>query len=291
MKKNSNLNLAKTNKNDEFYTQFEDINLEVDNYRDHFNGKVVYLNCDSKRSEFYRYFKIRFKFLNLKLLYATHFDSSGKAYKLEYDGEVETQTDLTGDGDFRSPESLEILVQSDVVVTNPPFSLFRDFLSLMVSFDKKFLLIGSMSAITYKEIFPLIRDNKLWLGINPVKKFLQPDGSFKSFGNICWFTNLLHKKRNEEAILFREFSEENYTKYDNYDAIEVGKLSEIPKDYDGVMGVPITFLMKYNPDQFYIIGSNRGVDQDKNKIYGKGSYIGGKETFKRIFIKLKKDVS
>ena len=268
MKKNSNLHEAKRAKNDEFYTQFEDVNAELNNYREHFRGKVVYCNCDSAKSNFWLYFRIRFEFLGLKKLIATHYDETGGAYKLEYNGEhgvyhpdmgesglYSSKEPLSGNGDFRSEECLDLLSGCDIVVTNPPFSLFRDFVGVLDSFGKQFLIVGSMNAITYKDIFNLIKDNKLWLGVNNVKRFLQPDGSIKQFGNICWFTNLEHFKRNEELILFKHYHPEAYPNYDNYDAIEVSKVVDVPVDFFGEMGVPITFLTKYNPRQFEITGA------------------------------------
>jgi hypothetical protein len=212
---------------------------------------------------------------------------------------------LEGDGDFRSKESIELLQQADIVVTNPPFSLFRDFMDQLVEYDKKFLVLGNQNAILYKEIFKLVKNNKLWLGYDNggTKWFQVPDDyeiqtesrikvdngiKYFSMGSIVWFTNLDTVKRHEELTLYKKFSPTEYQKYDNYDAIEVSKYLDIPMDYEGVMGVPITFLDKYNPDQFEIIGSNRGVDQDPSGVYGKGSYLNGKETFKRIFIRNKK---
>jgi hypothetical protein len=219
-------------------------------------------------------------------------------------------TRLQGDGDFRSPECIEMLKEADIVVTNPPFSLFREYVAQLIAYDKKFLIIGNKNAITYKEIFKLIKENKMWIGRMPMgtdmlfnvpekysKNFLENkiegsaykivDGVIKGRSQACWFTNIDHKKRHEELILWKKYTPEEYPHYDNYDAIEVSKTIEIPLDWDGVMGVPISFLDKYNPEQFEIVGSNRGVDQDPNRIYGRGSLINGKETFKRLFIKRK----
>ncbi len=184
-------------------------------------------------------------------------------------------TRLKGNGDFRSIECIELLKQADIVCTNPPFSLFREYIAQLVEYGKKFVVIGNQNAITYKEIFPLIKENKLWLGYQKVKKFMVPEyyekkmtgfqidergQKWRLMGNVCWFTNLEHKKRYEEMILYRNYSPEAYPKYDNYDAIEVSKVSDIPCDYDGVMGVPITFLDKYNPDQFEIVCFRKGED-------------------------------
>ena len=165
--------------------------------------------------------------------------------------------------DFRSEECIELLKQADIVVTNPPFSLFREYIDQLVKYDKQFLVVGNMGAVSYKNIFPLVKDNKIWLGWNNgPKEYGKPDGTKQKLGNTGWFTNLKHNKRNEELFLFRSYSPAKYPKYDNYDAINVDKVADIPKDYDGYMGVPITFLDKYNPDQFEIIGLT------KNEING-----------------------
>ena len=212
---------------------------------------------------------------------------------------------LKGDGDFRSEESIELLKQTDIVVTNPPFSLFREYVAQLVEYNIKFLILGNQNAIIYKGIFKFIKENKLWLGYDnggtkwfqvpmdyeiPTESRIKIENGIKYFsmGSVVWFTNLDTTKRHEELTLYKNYSSEQYSKYDNYDAIEVSKVVEIPMNYDGVMGVPITFLDKYNPEQFEIIGSNRGVDQDPNGIYGRGSYLNVKETFKRLFIKNKK---
>lgn len=223
-------------------------------------------------------------------------------YLLKHD--KNTATPLKGNGDFRSEECIELLKEADIVVTNPPFSLFREYVEQLMEHDKKFLILGSQSAIIYKEVFVFIKDNKLWLGYDNggTKWFEVPDDydiqtesrkkiedgvKYFSMGSIVWFTNLDTTKRHEELTLYKKYNPKEYPKYDNYDAIEVSKYLEIPMDYEGVMGVPITFLDKYNPDQFEIVGSNRGVDQDPNGVYGRGSYLNGKETFKRLFIKNK----
>ena len=306
---NTNLQQAKKNKNDEFYTQLVDIEKELKHYKDYFKGKTVLCNCDDPRvSNFFHYFSYKFEDLGLKKLITTcyknqNFDlfsqnDSEKAIYLIYEdhkqnGRVPDIKDigikeLEGDGDFRSQECIELLKQADIVVTNPPFSLFREYVAQLVEYDKKFIIIGSQNAITYKETFKLIKENKIWLGYNPVKTFAKPDGTTQTFGNVCWFTNLQTTKRQEELVLYKKYNPEEFPKYDNYDAIEVSKTADIPCDYDGVMGVPITFLDKYNPGQFELIGSNRGVDQDPNGIYGRGSFLNGKETFKRLFVRRRK---
>lgn len=270
-KSNSNLHKAKDAKNDEFYTQLSDIEKELKYYRKHFKDKVVFCNCDDPTwSGFFKFFHKQFDILGLKKLISTHYVkdiNKEKSYKLvverdPYTGEIwqTEKTELKGNGDFRSDECLEILKEADIVCTNPPFSLFREYVAQLIEYDKKFLIIGNKNAITYKEIFPLIKDNRLWLGYLNVKDFIKPDGSTQTFGNVGWFTNLDISKRNEELVLIYEYDEKKYPKYDNYDAIEVSKVANIPKDYYEAMGVPITFLDKYNPEQFEILGFRKGKD-------------------------------
>lgn len=271
MSNNSNLHRAKKARNDEFYTMLSDIENELRHYRDHFKGKVVYCNCDDAReSNFFKYFSMNFEFLGLKKLIATGYKKDGRGVKLVYDGDrngnrtvddEEVQvTELEGDGDFRSEECVKLLDEADVVVTNPPFSLFREYIAQLVEHGKKFLIIGNFNGVTYKEVFPIIRDNKLWLGFTWVKEFKTDKNEIQKFGNIVWFTNLDHDKRHEKLILTEKYSPKKYPKFDNYDAINVDKLANIPKDYDGVMGVPITFLDKYNPEQFEIVQFRKGED-------------------------------
>ena len=299
---NANLTNAKKAKNDEFYTQLTDIEKEMRHYKDFFKGKVVYCNCDDAReSNFFKYFSLNFEHLGLKKLISTGFKADGKGVVLIYEGdkngnrivedsEIVTK-ELEGNGDFRSAECIELLKEADVVVTNPPFSLFREYVAQLMEYGKKFLIIGSMNAITYKEIFPLIKNNELWLGMNYVKDFVQPNGEIKKFGNINWYTNIPHNKRNTELDLYRKYDAVAYPKYDNYDAIEVSKVSEIPMDYNGVMGVPITFLDKYCPSQFEILDARNhtSVEKLKNKstflVKDKDSAINGKPTYARILIK------
>ncbi len=294
MSKNTNLHAAKTAKNDEFYTRFDDINFEINlaehGYRPFFKDKIVYCNCDDpEESNFWKFFKARFNGLKLKKLISSHYDQEGKSsYKLEYDGEKVTKTELEGNGDFRSPECVELLKESDIVVTNPPFSLFRDFIGLLMKYNKKFAIIGNMNAITYKEVFPLIKENKIWLGYSQPKIFIQPDGSEKKFGNILWYTNLDIPKRHEPMLLGWKFEKGLemgiYQKYDNYDAYNVDKVCQIPRDYDGVLGVPITFLDKYCPEQFEILNANdyRTFDSVPKKSHGlikdKEGYIRERES-------------
>lgn len=289
---NKNLNAAKEAKKDEFYTQLEDINNELRHYREHFRGKTVLCNCDDPRvSNFFTYFAYNFEFLGLKRLITTCYknqdadlfsqNESEQAIYLIYDGDKNGNHipdpeeigihPLKGDGDFRSPECVELLKQADIVVTNPPFSLFREYVAQLIEYDKKFLIIGHQNAIHYKEIFPLIMQNKVWLGYGfkgGATHFISQyedvatasnhkEGMIRVSG-VQWFTNLEIKKRHENLILYRHYTPEDYPHYDNFDAIDVGKTEDIPCDYDGVMGVPDTFLEKFNPEQFEIIGLGNG---------------------------------
>jgi len=320
---NKNLNAAKASKKDEFYTQLTDIEKEVNHYKPHFKGKTVLCNCDDPReSNFFHYFSYNFEQLGLKKLIATCYknqnadlfteNKSETAVYLEYYGDKDGNrvpdpeeigiNPLKGDGDFRSKECIKLLQQADIVVTNPPFSLFREYVAQLIEYEKQFLIIGHQNAIIYKEVFKFIKDNKLWLGVDNYgtkwfgvkdhydittesRKKIENGKKYFSMGSIVWFTNIDNAKRHEDLILFKKYNEQEYPKYDNYDAIEVTKVAEIPKDFKGVMGVPITFLDKYNPEQFDIVGSNRGIDQDPDGVYGRGSFINGKETFKRLFIR------
>lgn len=311
---NTNLHLAKVAKNDEFYTQYNDIFDELKHYEESFEGKTVLCNCDdSEFSNFTRYFMKSFHALKLKRLICTFFDKSynNLAYAFIYDGRdfngdgKITQADidfvrkysighnrmvddegfdrhnpaesnkkgLYGSGDFRSANAIQFLKMADIVVTNPPFSLFREYVAQLMEYNKKFLIIGNMNAITYKEIFPYIMENKLWLGMNHISEFIQPDGNKKKFGNILWFTNLPNQKRTEPMELWKEYKPEIYPKYDNYDAINVDKTYMIPKDYDGVMGVPISFLDKYCPTQFRIVKFRKGNDDKDLSINGVTPYF------------------
>lgn len=264
---NKNLIEARKTKNNEFYTRYEDIEKEIKNYN--LKGKHIYCNTDDyRKSNFVKYFVDNFKSLGITKITATCFDNGDGAYMYQYDGESATQRKLEGNGDFRSEECIKWLKKCDVVVTNPPFSLFRDFVGQLMEHNKKFLIIGNKNAITYKEIFPLIKDNKMWLGVTAPKAYTTPlkevenektqykeNGVvYQKFGNHGWFTNIEHKKRTYPLNLYKKYSEEKYPKYDNYDAIHCEKVVEIPCDYNGVMGVPITFLDKFCPTQFEILG-------------------------------------
>ena len=284
---NANLREARKNKNDEFYTRYEDIEAEVMKYREQFKDKIVYLPCDSLKSEFWLFFINNFQSFSLKKLIATHYEKDGQSYKVwTNDGDNIIQEDLAGNGDFRSPECIDILNECDIVCTNPPFSLFREFIDTIMKADKKFLIIGNYNVITYKEVFPLIKDNQIWIGYNMVKQFNQPDGSIKKITNTFWITNLTVNKSNEELVLTKEYNPINYPKYDNYDAIEVDRLANIPKDYYDVMGVPITFINKYNPNQFEILGDSRY--HDGNDMADDINFVNGKQKYRRILIRRKK---
>ena len=311
---NQTLHIAKSAKKDEFYTQLSDIESELKHYEKHFKDKVVFCNCDDPRnSNFFNYFAYNFEKLGLKKLITTCYknqetdlfadESTEKAVFLEYYGDKNGNKipdaeeigiiPLKGDGDFRSKESIDLLKQADIVVTNPPFSLFREYVDQLVKYEKKFLIIGNINAITYKEIFKLIKENKAWLGINMgrgISGFIVPDHyelygtetNIDSFGNriispnnCLWLTNLDTFKRHEDIVLTKTYygNEIEYPKYDNYDAINVNKTQDIPMDYDGFMGVPITFLHKYNPEQFELIKFRKGNDEKDLSINGKCPYF------------------
>lgn len=315
MTKNNNLHTAKATKNDEFYTQLEDIENELKYYKDYFKGKVVYCNCDGflnkEKSNFFMYFSLNYEFLGLKGLICTKYNPNGKGKKYEYYGDLNGNnypdeeevftSELEGDGDFRSEECIELLKKCDIVCTNPPFSLFRQYVAQLFEYKKDFLIIGNVNAISYKEVFPLIKENKMWLGVSITsgdRKFVVPDNyplnaagcgidengkKYIRVKGVRWFTNLDHKKRHEELLLYKKYNEEEYPKYDNYDAIEVGKTKDIPMDYNGIMGVPITFLDKYCPEQFEIVGQ---MMTTKVTEFNFGyPYIDGKKKFARVLIK------
>ena len=337
MSPNNNLKVAKNVEYDEFYTQLVDIENELQHYESQFEGKVVYCNCDDPTvSNFFRYFISNFSRLGLKRLITTCYKSEDRdlfsrhdkerAIMLEYDGFWEGDglpkaedigiKKLEGDGDFRNDECIEILKRADIVVTNPPFSLFREFVNQMQEFGKHFLIIGNQNAISYKQIFSLMKDNKLWLGINPggqdmyfdipkehIKDLVETkeegsayivvDGVIKRrLGNAMWFTNLENSKRISELPLEQKYEREAYPHYDNYDAIEVNRVKKIPKDWSGPMGVPITFFDKYNPEQFEIIGLSASAGYDPNiiglpllKEGDARASVNGKTKYARIFIR------
>lgn len=319
--KNKNLHKARNSKKDEFYTQLSDIERELKHYKKHFKDKIVYCNCDDPRvSNFFHYFSYNFEKLGLKKLITTCYknqemdlfskNNSESAIYLEYEGDKNKNNipdadeigvkHLKGDGDFRSKESIELLKQADIVVTNPPFSLFREYVAQLIEYDKKFLIVGHQNAITYKEIFPLIKDNKLWLGygfkggaahfINKHYEDYASAGDHKEgmirVSGVVWMTNLDINKRHEDLILYHTYNgnESKYQRYDNYDAINVDKTKEIPMDFEGTMGVPITFLDKYNPDQFEIITMSTMSGVSANYW----TLIDGKPRYARIYIRNKR---
>lgn len=340
---NANLRKADKVKNDEFYTQYEDIQKELNHYEKHFKGKVVLCNCDDPfESNFAKFFLRNFNYLGLKRLICTSYSGSpfagtqltffdltgeetaqGHGYVLDIssvpmknnrgvsDEDIDkllrskkAVKELKGNGDFKSPECIKYLEQADIVVTNPPFSLFREYVATLMEHKKDFLIVGNQNAITYKEIFPFIKDNKMWLG----NGFSGNVGFFKSpyedtaissqhkeglirVSGVMWFTNLDYPKRHEELVLYKHYSPEEYPTYDNYDAINVDKTTDIPMDYDGVMGVPITFLDKYCPEQFEILdGIGRYSIMDNERTKAEGNYlsmINGKAKYFRILIRRK----
>ncbi len=321
---NSSLRKAAATKADEFYTHLPDIEKELQHYKPHFKDKIVYCNCDDPRiSNFFNYFSINFEHLGLKKLITTCFknqdwnlfsaEKSESAVYLEYEGDKNNNRvpdpeeigvhHLKGDGDFRSEESVELLKQADIVVTNPPFSLFREYVDQLIEYDKKFLIIGHQNAITYKEIFKLLKEDKIWLGNyagdmsfkvpesyeeKKTRFWIDETGQkWRSMGNTCWFTNLEIKKREEELILYKKFNNNDFPIYDNYDAINVNKVADIPLDYEGLMGVPITFLHKHNKNQFEIVGIDRElVAQQTGKV--SRFFIDNKEIYARVVIKNKR---
>lgn len=322
---NTGLQKAKNAKKDEFYTQLTDIEKEVRHYRNHFKDKVVYCNCDDPRvSNFFHYFSYNFERLGLKKLIATCYknqemdlfsqNEAEQAIYLEYTGDKNGNNipdpeeigiiPLKGDGDFRSQESIELLKQADIVVTNPPFSLFREYVAQLIEYKKDFLIIGNMNAITYKDIFQLFRENKIWFGASiksgdrefgvpkdyPLKaagfRIDENGNKFIRVKGVRWFTNLDYQERYEDLILYKKYIPDEYPEYDEYDAINISKTKEIPMDYKGKMGVPITFLDKFNPEQFEILGIDRYIEDNPN--YGRRFKINGKEIYARIVIKNKR---
>lgn len=294
MSDNKNLTAAKRTKNDEFYTRLEDIEKELTNYKEYFKDKIIYCNCDDvEYSNFYKYFKDNFDELGIKKIIATNLSLNKTAYKTEFDNNSkEVKTQLCDNGDFRSEECVELLKSADLVITNPPFSLFREYIAQLIKYSKEFLIIGNMNAATYKEIFPYVKNNQIWMGCTSPKIFLTPDRTEKKFGNIVWYTNLDNEKRHCRIPLKEKYygNEEAYPKYDNYDAIEVSKVINIPYDYYGLMGVPVTFLSKYCPEQFELIGHDHDLTGYGGAGIPDGQFIcKGKNVYKRILIKLVKN--
>ena len=311
---NKDFKQAMRNKKDEFYTQLTDIEKEMKHYKDFFKGKTVFCNCDDPEySNFWRFFQLNFYELGLKKLISTHYEADKPSYRMDIvstdNGEQcgipdYVKTPLKQNGDFRSPECIEILKEADVVITNPPFSLFREYVAQLMEYDKKFIILGNQNALTYKEIFPLFRDNKIWYGVSihsHGRDFRVPDdyplqayeyrtdaegNKFINVKGVRWITNVDYDARYEDLILYKHYSPEEYPKYDNFDAIEVSKTAEIPADYDGLMGVPISFIDKYNPNQFEIIGLDR-YTVPKEFLVGGRVAINGKPRYARIIIRRK----
>ena len=325
---NAALTAAKRAKKDEFYTQRVDIENELRHYKAHFKDKVVLCNCDDPRqSEFFKYFVENFEKLGLKRLIATCYKSQDvdlfsqgdceraicQVYEGDKNGNMVLDDDevgvrvLKGDGDFRSEECIEILKEADIVVTNPPFSLFREYVEQLIKYGKKFVIIGNQNAITYKEIFPLLKNNEVWIGYKfgdmafkvpadsepRATRYWQDESGqkWRSMGNVCWYTNLDIQKRHEKLPLYKKYTPEEFPRYDNYNAINVDKTADIPYDYNGAMGVPITFIDKYNPEQFEILDANdyrshEGVPcKPHGLIKDKDGAIDGKPKFARILIR------
>lgn len=311
---NKDFQQAMRNKKDEFYTQLTDIEKEMKHYKDFFRGKIVFCNCDDPEySNFWRFFQLNFYEFGLKKLISTHYEADKPSYRMDI---VSTdnggqcgipdyvKTPLKQNGDFRSPECIEILKEADVVITNPPFSLFREYVAQLMEYDKKFIILGNQNALTYKEIFPLFRDNKIWYGVSihsHGRDFRVPDdyplqayeyrtdaegNKFINVKGVRWITNVDYDARYEDLILYKRYSPEEYPKYDNFDAIEVSKTAEIPADYYGLMGVPISFIDKYNPNQFEIIGLDR-YTVPKEFLVGGRVAINGKPRYARIIIRRK----
>ena len=318
---NATMNKARNAKADEFYTQLSDIEKETKYYKHHFKGKTVLCNCDDPyASQFFVHFFRKFSVYGLKKLISVCYkncqpdlfseNKDEHSICLEYTGGADESRDptkeeisqwvrpLDGDGDFRKPECIDLLKQADIVCTNPPFSLLDEFIQLLVKYDKKFLIIGQHNVIHYAKVFKLFKENKVWLGYKygdmafRVPDYYEPRKTrywvddqgqkWRSHGNICWFTNLDIKKRHEDITLYKNYTPQEYPKYDNYDAINVGKVSEIPCDYYGLMGVPITFVARHNPDQFELVGTST-TDMSKG-----APYLNGKRMFERIIIRRKK---
>ena len=318
---NANLHKAKNAKNDEFYTQLTDVSKEMMHYKEHFKDKIVFCNCDDPAwSAFWEYFHLNFAELGLKKLISTHYDKTKPTYKMEYSGgddndiEVGVKTPLEGNGDFRNQECLDLLDECDIVVTNPPFSLFREYVAVLMEHEKKFIIWGNNNAITCKEFFPLLKDNKVWLGYianqtcifrlsdeyvkwdEKITKQMNDGHKYGKCPAISVFTNLDIKKRHEKLILWKNYTSEEYPTYDNYDAINVDKVEQIPVDYNGVMGVPITILDFYCPEQFDILGISASWDETDimkclklSETHRHAPIMNGKEVYRRIFIRKKAD--
>ena len=310
MTTNTNLHKARKARQDEFYTRLEDIEKELQHYPGAFQDKVVYLNTDDpKHSQFWAFFADNFATLGLEQLIATHYTPGATSSTVTVETHVGTIAySIEGDGDFRSPECVKLLKRSDIVVTNPPFSLFREYIGQLMEYDKEFVVMANKNSITYKEVWPHIHSGNLWVGATSLnggrwmilpsdievesdKVKLDSDGNrILNVAGVCWFTNLDHHKRHEELITWKKYSPEEFPHYDNYDAIEVSQVKHIPADYDGIMGVPITFLDKWNPEQFEFLGAsdNGAVPEDLKLPHFKRHnepYVDGRKVYKRLFIR------
>ena len=342
MSNNKSLHKAAQAQQDEFYTQYTDVQEELNHYWDHFRGAKILCNCDDPfESSFFLYLAQQFAYLGIKKLTATCYAGSPIAQRQlslfeediptpkrkpycatitdyrDWNGDGRTDLQdirymlehqkgctvrvLEGDGDFRSPECIELLKDADIVITNPPFSLLREYIAQLVQYNKKFLIVGNVNAITYKDIFPLFMQGRMWLGYHSGDmSFTVPDSfepratrywvdetgqKWRSLGNLCWFTNLDIVKRHEFLTLWHSYSPEAYPRYDNYDAIEVRKVELIPVDYDGVMGVPVSFLSKHNPDQFELLGDSRY--HDGQDFADDIAVLNGKKLYRRLLIRVK----
>ena len=309
MVNNYNLHAAKSAKNDEFYTQLSDVEKEMNYYKDFFRGKKVLCNCnDDTWSSFFKYFSTNFENLELAKLTCVSYNEKAHGVKYVFDNDQNIAiTELNGHGDFRDEECRALLAEADVVATNPPFSLFREFIALMMEFNKKFIIVGNGNAVTYKEVFPYIKNNQIWMGAskgiggkmsfyasddydNKHNYFNEDGRKLAQVNTACWFTNIEHSKRHLPLDLYKHYNPTEYPKYDNYDAID-SKTAEIPMDYDGVIGVPITFLDKYCPEQFEILGLMSGAKGENltNGDDGRAKfYINNKGVYARILIRHKK---
>ena len=289
---NDSLNKAKAQKNDEFYTRLEDVEAELSQYTQYFKDKIIYLPCDNSNSAFWLYFQNNFDIIQPKKILASTKAEPYGTIDMLVNGQHYTST-LDDDGDFVLSEHCQRLIdECDIIITNPPFSKFRSFLTKILENQKKFLIIGNQNAFAYKEVFPYLKSGEIRTGYNMVKKFIQFDGSIKQFGNICWFTNLPTTKSEKPLELKKEYDPALYPKYDNYNAINIDRAVDIPKDYNGIMGVPITFLDKICLSQFKIIGVSASWDETPEMKEIKtspkkrhGPFINGKEKYKRLFIK------
>lgn len=296
---NDNLHRALKNKNDEFYTLYDDVKIECDNYIEFFRDKIIYLNADDENSAFWQYFYTNFETFGLKQLYATHLQEP-KSYILStQDGKTIKKIELKENGDCFSTECRICIKLADIIITNPPFSLFKDWVSLLESYNKQWLLVGNENSCTATEIFPLMRDKKVQTGFNKIRAFRTPNQTLQNFGNIGWFTNLPVNKNIPQLSLTCSYSTDKYPEYDNYQAINVPRVNQIPNDYFGIMGVPIGFLTnKWNYDQFEVLGMAAG-NAKNNNLYGSVPYVphnedrggaallNGERQYSRIFIRRK----